>query len=170
MKAVLAALILKFLGLGVLLLQRKDARMQDELKTYPVGSAVQIRAWDGGPVLCLGNGIAGWSATAVAVPTGPGVVEVVFKSPAAAVKALLGLQSVAGAFLENRVIVRGDLMVTLPLVRAVNLVEAHLFPGWWTKPIGPLPARQLSFFGTWAGVLGLLLTDKVSTPRKEGLS
>ncbi len=60
-------------------------------------------------------------------------------------------------------IVRGDLMVTLPFVRAVNLVEAHLFPAWWTKPLGPLPARQLSFFGTWAGVLGQLMT-----PRKEG--
>ena len=138
--------------------------MQDELTAYPVGYALQIRAWDGGPVLCLAHDADGW-ASVPARPLGPRLVEVVFKSHRSALLALLGRQSVTRAFLENRVIVRGDLMVTLPLVRAVNLVESHLFPRWWTKPIGPLPSRHLTLPGTWAGAVGQLLF-----PRKEGIA
>ena len=158
MKTMVAALVLKFLGAGILVLHRKDPRMQEELASYAPGSALQIRAWDGGPVLCLAKSATGvWSAVSVSRLLGPEVVEVVFKSPRSAILALLGLQSVTAAFLENRVMVRGDLMVTLPVVRAVNLVEAHLFPLWWTKSIGNLPPRHLTLIGTWWGAIVQLI-------------
>jgi hypothetical protein len=165
MKTMVAALVLKFLGAGILVLQRKYSRMQEELTAYEPGSALQIRAWDGGPVLCLAKSATGaWTAGSLSRPLGSEVVEVVFKSPRSAILALLGLQSVSAAFLENRVTVRGDLMVTLPLVRAVNLAEAHLFPRWWTKPIGTLPPRRLTLMGTWFGALAQLISPQERSP------
>jgi hypothetical protein len=140
--------------------------MQDELSAYAPGHALQIRAWDGGPVLCLSHSAMGtWSASSQARNLGPEVLEVVFKGTRSALRTLLGLQSVTGAFLENRLIVRGDLMVTLPLVRAVNLVESHLFPRFWTRPMGPLPPRSISLVGTWAGAVTQILFA-----RKEGIA
>lgn len=84
-------------------------------------------------------------------------LAIYFKNIEAAFLVVTGRISIAQAYAEHRFTLKGDIFITMPLVRALNITEAYLFPGFMTKKLmEKMPVRSNNKFNIYmAAILGI---------------
>lgn len=71
-------------------------------------------------------------------------LQIVFKNKHIAKKVLLGRISIAEAFTQHAIVLKGNINLALILVRVMERTEDYLFPKWYTKAINRKPKRVCS--------------------------
>jgi hypothetical protein len=84
-------------------------------------------------------------------------LAIYFKNIEAAFLVVTGQIGIAQAYAEHRFTLKGDIFITMPLVRALNITEAYLFPGFMAKKLMKrMPDRSNNKFNIYmATILGI---------------
>lgn len=84
-------------------------------------------------------------------------LAIYFKNIEAAFLVVTGQIGIAQAYAEHRFTLKGDIYITMPLVRALNMTEAYLFPGFMAKKLmARMPDRSNNKFNIYmATILGI---------------
>lgn len=152
-KRVLAGIVFRVMGRGLVACARIDTRVRTEAQAWPDGTSITLAIAPGSPsvtVIKQGGRLRSLGTRMPATST----LLVTFKSADGAVPVLLGMKSVLQSFAEHRATVRGDLGLAMSLVRCLHIVEGYLFPSIMTRKILPRPAvRQVSHLRAYVGLL-----------------
>jgi hypothetical protein len=146
----LAATVFVFLGRGLVAAATHDARVRDEIASWPEDTVVVLAIAPDGPRLTVRKRtgrleyLGGRSALE---PT----LYVEYKSVDVALPVLIGMKGILQAFAEHRSILVGDIGLGMSLVRCLHIVEGYLFPDIIGKRILPSPpTREASRLAVYA--------------------
>lgn len=126
-KRFLIRIVLRVLGNAVEAIDHIDMVAHKELSNYKEGCIIAMKAFPDGRPMCLCRKDGYFSYSGNNCSSNPDYL-ITFKSIDNAFSVLLGLKGIEQAFIEHRFSLEGDLMTSLPLVRALGIVEAYLFP------------------------------------------
>lgn len=71
-------------------------------------------------------------------------LQIIFKNKRVAKRVLLGRISIAEAFTQHAIVLKGNINLALILVRVMERTEDYLFPKWYTKAINRRPKKVSS--------------------------
>lgn len=143
-KALLARIILWFLGRGMCACAAVDSRIQAEVRAWDEGARIAMRIEPGGPAMAVEKR-GGRLRFLGARPVDAADLLIMFKHLDAALPVLLGMQNVAQGFAQRRMTMKGDVTFAMSVTRVIILVEAYLFPHLITRRIMQrVPAREVS--------------------------
>lgn len=149
-------IIFWFLGRGFQSVASFDRTAAEEIKELNDLMYILLKVEPNGPCLVMQkrDGKLHFAGTRV-----PDKVDLViyFKNIEAAFMVVTGQIGIAQAYAEHRFTLKGDIFITMPLVRALNITEAYLFPGFMSKKLmKKMPDRSNSKFKIYmATILGI---------------
>lgn len=152
-KTSLAKTVFWFLGRGFQSVATFDKSVKKEIEIYDEGTIIMLKVNSFGPhmvmqkkgdkLIYLGN-----------KKVKDADLTISFKNIEVAVLVLTGQLGVAQAYAEHRYVVKGDLYLIMPLVRALCVVEAYLFPKFMAKKIlKEMPKRTNNKFNIYAATV-----------------
>lgn len=144
LKALGVRVLLWFLGRGACACARLDSRVAAEVAEWAEGQRLCLRIGSAGPAMALAK--EGGRLRFLGLRTVPEADLVIhFKHLEGALPVFLGQQSIAGAYAQRRMTLRGDLTFAMSVVRVLLITEAYLFPGIITRRIMQrVPRREVS--------------------------
>jgi hypothetical protein len=146
----LARVVFSVLGRGLVASTKHDARVREEVASWPEGTLIVLGVAPDGPTLAVRkqNGRLEYLGSAANLaPT----LHVQYKNIDVALPVLLGQQGILEAFAEHRSTLAGDIGLGMSLVRCLHIVENYLFPGFITRGILPAPiTRESSMLAVYA--------------------
>ncbi len=119
-------MLLAALGRVMVIVQKFDPAVRREWSVYPEGTRVALIPHPGARPLVLLKEGGVFSPASGEDSEEAWDYRIVFKSARIAWPVLTGAKRVEQAFLEHGVVVFGDIMNILPLVRGVLMVERHI--------------------------------------------
>lgn len=115
------------LGRGLQAASRVDADVRREIREWiPEGFTILFKVWPEGPRLGLESrgGMLRFRGTSL----DDADLVIYFKNIDSAFMMFTAQMGVPQAFAEHRIFVKGDISVSMSLIRCLNIVETHLFP------------------------------------------
>ncbi|WP_310596980.1 hypothetical protein [Aeromonas aquatica] len=128
---------------------RIDEAVRRELAPLPEGLCIRLEVHGLRHRLTLHKAAGRWRYGPPATPA-PHSLRVCFKHPAIAFRVLSFRLGINQAFCENRLLVEGDLVVAMHLVRALEQLQALILPAFMVRPLlrhYPNPSHKLSRAG-----------------------
>ncbi|MCH7371405.1 SCP2 sterol-binding domain-containing protein [Aeromonas sp. MR16] len=128
---------------------RIDEAVRRELAPLPEGLCIRLEVHGLRHRLTLHKAAGRWRCGPPATPA-PHSLRVCFKHPAIAFRVLSFRLGINQAFCENRLLVEGDLVVAMHLVRALEQLQALILPAFMVRPLlrhYPNPSHKLSRAG-----------------------
>ena len=131
-KKAISNIVLLVLYRALRVLSQHDSRVRNEFEALPEGFTVALRInpSEGEIRMAKVNG-----RLKRIGKRDDYAVLITFKGIDAAFKVLTGQMGVARAYAEHRFTLKGDIGVTMGLVRMIDIAEAYLFPRLMTKMI-----------------------------------
>ncbi|MGY3884011.1 hypothetical protein [Aeromonas aquatica] len=130
---------------------RIDEAVRRELAPLPEGLLIRLEVFGLPPGLLIHKAADGWRCGPPHQSGGKGQsLRVCFKHPAIAFRVLSFRLGINQAFCENRLLVEGDLVVAMHLVRVLEQLQALILPAFMVRPLlrhYPNPSRKLSRAG-----------------------
>ncbi|HEY8347439.1 MAG TPA: hypothetical protein VIL07_09250 [Symbiobacteriaceae bacterium] len=144
LKALLIRILLWFLGRVMCACARLDNRVAAEVSTWAEGAGLCITVAPSGPAMALQRRDS--RLRFLGLRTVPNAtLSITFKHLDGALPVFLGQMSIARAYAEPRMTMKGDLTFAMSVVRAMLVTEAYLFPGLVTRRIMQrVPQREVS--------------------------
>ncbi len=144
LKALLLRILLWFLGRGICACARLDSRAAAEVAGWAEGQGLCLQIAPTGPAMALTKSDGRLRFLGLrAEPAADLVIQ--FKHPEGALPVFLGRQSIAQAYAQRRMTMKGDLTFAMSVVRVMLITEAYLFPGLITRRIMQrVPEREVS--------------------------
>jgi len=144
LKALLIRILLWFLGRGMCVCARLDSRVAAEVSSWAEGAGLCLAIAPSGPAMSLAR--QGGRLRFLGLrPLPDATLLITFKHLDGALPVFLGQMSIARAYAERRMTMRGDLTFAMSAVRAILVTEAYLFPGLITRRIMQrVPVREVS--------------------------
>lgn len=127
-----AGIIFHFLGRGLMSASEYDPIVKGEAAVWNDGLTIMMLVDSKGPAMAVRKENGKLIYKGLKKVDNPDIA-IHFKNIEAALLVLTGRLSVAGAYAEHRFYATGDLSVIMSVVRALYVVEAHLFPGFILK-------------------------------------
>lgn len=146
-------IIFWFLGRGLQSVASFDRTAAEEISSLDDLMYILLDVEPNGPCLVMQKrkGKLHFAGTKV-----PDKVELAihFKNIEAAFLVVTGQIGIAQAYGEHRFTLNGDIFITMPLVRALNLTEAYLFPEFMAKKLMKrMPDRSNNKFNIYMATL-----------------
>lgn len=133
-KRMLIKTVFWFLGRGIQSVASFDKTVKEEIRIYDEGTTVMLMVDPFGPYMVMqkkGEKLIYLGKKEVVNAD----IIIRFKSIEAAILVLTGQIGIDRAYAQHRYVVKGDLYLSMPIVRALSIVEAYLFPKFITKKI-----------------------------------
>lgn len=130
----LIKIVFWFLGRGIQSVASFDKTVKEEIRIYDEGTTVMLAVAPFGPYMVMQKK----SEKLIYLgekEVGNADIIISFKNIEAAILVLTGQMGIDRAYAEHRYVVKGDLYLSMPIVRALCIVEAYLFPKFITKKI-----------------------------------
>ncbi|MBP2018975.1 hypothetical protein J2Z79_002391 [Symbiobacterium terraclitae] len=152
-KALLIRILLWFLGRGICACARLDSRVAAEVATWAEGASFCLAIAPAGPAMSL-QLRAGRVRFLGLRPVADATLLITFKHLEGALPVFLGMKSIARAYAERRMTLRGDLTFAMSVVRVLHIAEAYLFPTLITRRIMQrVPRREVSMARVYLATL-----------------
>lgn len=143
-KGLICRIVLYFLARGFKAGYMFDEDVKHEFDRLPENYTILIKSSIKGPNLYLKKTSGGIERCKLNADDNVDLI-LSFKCIESAFKVFLGQMSVATAYAQHRVTVKGDIADTVSLVICVNLIENYLFPKFITSKIFDiLPIKKVS--------------------------
>jgi len=145
--------LLWFLGRGICACARLDSRVAHEVAGWAEGQRLCLQIGPAGPAMAVAK--EGGRLRFLGLRAAPGADLVIhFKHLEGALPVFLGQQSIAQAYAQRRLTMKGDLTFAMSVVRVILITEAYLFPGFITRRIMQrVPRRAVSAARVYLSVL-----------------
>lgn len=147
-KSLLARIIFNLLVKGVNGANLYDSKVQQEIKSLPENFVVSLGVFPVGEYITFEIN----KDIVKKVQNKKADISILFKNSKIANKVLLGRISIAQAFANHALLLKGDIYKSMSLVRIINIVENYLFPKWYTKAI-PYSEKEVSSLKMYLYVL-----------------
>lgn len=153
MKTFLVKIIFWFLGRGLQSVASFDRAALEEIKGLQDLMYILLKVEPNGPSLVMQKR-KGKLHFAKAKEPSSVELAIYFKNIEGAFLVLTGQIGIAQAYAEHRFTLKGDIFITMPLVRTLNLTEAYLFPGFMARKIlKSMPDRSNNKFNIYMATL-----------------
>lgn len=155
-KTFLIRVIFWFLGRGFQSVASFDRAAANEIGSLNDSMYILLKVEPKGPCLVMQKRDGKLHFAGTRVPERVDMA-IYFKNIEAAFMVVTGGIGIAQAYAEHRFTLKGDIFMTMPLVRALNITEAYLFPGFMAKKLMKrIPERSNSKFSIYmATILGI---------------
>lgn len=121
------------LGRGTESVSKFNSNLKDELKVWPDGYLILLKVAPNGKELWLQKN--GDSIKWLGKQSKQADLIVVFKNLDIAFRIITTLSNVHTAFVQNRIMVYGDVSQSMILIRVLNIVQSYLFPPFLSKNV-----------------------------------
>ena len=121
------------LGRGTESVSKFNSQLKHELKAWPEGYLIMLKVAPSGKELWLQK--KGESIKWIGRQDKEADLIVIFKNLDIAFKTITTLSNVHTAFVQNRLMVYGDVSQSMILIRVLNIVQAYLFPPFLSKNV-----------------------------------
>jgi hypothetical protein len=155
-KTFLIRIIFWFLGRGFQSVASFDRTASEEIKGLDDLMYILLKVDPNGPSMVMQKKAGKINYLGTRVPDNV-ELAIYFKNIEAAFLVLTGQLGIAQAYAEHRFTLKGDIFITMPLVRALNITEAYLFPGFMARKLMKrMPDRTNNKFNIYmATILGI---------------
>lgn len=152
-KNTIAKTIFRFLGRGFQCAALYDDNIRNEIKNIEELTVVMLKVEPLGPQMLMQK--RGSKMLYIGSKETKRVdIAICFKNIDAALMVLTGQIGIDRAYAEHRFTLKGDIFSTMPLVRALYIVEAYLFPSFIAKKIlKSIPKRTTNRLKIYSGLL-----------------
>lgn len=152
-KILLVRIIFWFLGRGLQCVTSFDRTAAEEISRLDDLMYILLKVEPNGPCLVMQKRDGKLCFVGTRVPDKIDLA-IYFKNIEAAFMVVTGQIGIAQAYAEHRFTLKGDIFITMPLVRALNITEAYLFPGFITKKImKKMPNRSNNKFNIYMATI-----------------
>ncbi len=121
------------LGRGTESTSKFNSNLKGELKAWEEGYLILLKVAPSGKELWLQK--SGESMKWIGKQSKEADLIVVFKNLDTAFKIITTLSNVHTAFVQNRIMVYGDVSQSMVLIRILNIVQSYLFPPFLSKHV-----------------------------------
>lgn len=134
---------------------RLDKNVQRFSSSWKEGFTIVICAYHKGPeIILIKKGDSLWTKKGLMDEEVD--LRITFKSLESAFKVFTGQIGLDTAYAQNRMVIKGDIFKTMPLVNIVNICEYYLFPKFiWNKLMEKPNVTSNSLFIYSATLLGI---------------
>ncbi len=151
----IAGVVLSVLGRALCVVSSLDSRVRSEMLALGNGYSFSMGI-DNGPYLFLGikdGRLVNLKKTGADADKAKLVIR--YKDVTGAIPVLTGKMCAAVSFAQHRMQVWGNIPEAMRLVRAINIVEAYLFPrAMMEKALLRVPKKEISSLRVFAGLVG----------------
>ena len=148
-KDFLCNLIFKVLARGVVVLNKKDTEIRDNLADLPENFVIGLGVFPFGEYIYIVKENGKFFVSKIARNAD---LNVIFKNAKSAKKVMLARSSIAESFCRHDIIVKGDIALAMTLVRVINRAEKYLFPHFMTKRFLPKIKKQTCSVGVYCKI------------------
>ena len=159
-KKLVVKIVFFVLGRGLQSASKHDATLQKEIATWPENAVVLFKVLPDTPRMAFAktaNGRLVYKGTKVA--DDDATIVIAFKNIECAFLMMTAQVGTAQAYSEHRLMVRGDLVLALSIIRCLNVIERYLFPTFIARNImrrmPAIPFFKRNGLRIWIYLLGV---------------